>query len=79
MVDTVFEDEDSRIARSENRRESREKHTNPTENIFSMTANLQDRKCKPPFTIIISFRRPDITISSTKNLRDDMPRSRLAK
>jgi hypothetical protein len=79
MIDTIFEDENMRISWMYDSPECTEESLEPSRYMMSSAAYLEDRESKTPFAIIVSFWRPDITTSATKNFCDDMSNRCLAK
>jgi hypothetical protein len=79
MIDTIFEDEDMRISWMYDSPKRTYESLEPGSYTMSSAAYLEDGESKTPFAIIVSFWRPDITSSTTKNLRDDMSNRCLAK
>lgn len=79
MINTIFEDQHMRIARIGNRPERLKKHDEPFYRMISSASYTENSKGKTPFTIIISFRRPDITTSSFEYFCDNMTCRRLSK
>jgi hypothetical protein len=79
MINPIFEDQHVRIARIGNRPERLEKHEEPFHRMVSSTSYTEYSKSEAPFTIIISFRRTNITTSALEYFCDDMTCRRLSK
>lgn len=79
MVHAVFEHEDMRITRMDDRPEGQKRHANPSSYMHPSASDTQDGEGQPPFSIIVPLGRPDIPSGSAEYLHDDMAGRRLAK